>query len=46
VLYDRCLIYGGLASESATTMLIESTLERLISERVRHWQLALVANHS
>ncbi len=43
VLYDRCLIYGGLASESATQTLIESTLERLVGSRVSHWQPALVA---
>jgi capsular polysaccharide export protein len=45
VLYDRCLIYGGLASESATTTLIDSALERLVSDRVNHWRLALVAGH-
>lgn len=43
VLYDRCLIYGGLASESATQTLIESALERLVGNRVSHWQPALVA---
>ena len=45
VLYDRCLIYGGLASESATTTLIDSALERLVSDRVNHWRLALVDGH-
>ncbi|MCW2411762.1 MULTISPECIES: capsule biosynthesis protein [unclassified Sphingobium] len=34
VLYDRCLIYGGLASESATNTLVESALERLVGRRV------------
>jgi capsular polysaccharide export protein len=29
VLYDRCLIYGGFASESAIATLVESTIERL-----------------
>lgn len=42
VLYDRCLIYGGLASESATTTLVDSTVERLLSDRVSHWRLAQV----
>ncbi|MBO9581401.1 MAG: capsular biosynthesis protein [Sphingobium sp.] len=42
VLYDRCLIYGGLASESATTTLVESALERLVGDRVSHWRPALV----
>lgn len=37
VLYDRCLIYGGLASESATNTLVESALERLVGDRVSHW---------
>jgi capsular polysaccharide export protein len=43
VLYDRCLIYGGLASESATNTLVESALERLVGDRVSHWRPALVA---
>jgi len=43
VLYDRCLIYGGLASESATQTLVESALERLLGDRVTHWRPALVA---
>jgi capsular polysaccharide export protein len=43
VLYDRCLIYGGLASESATQTLVESALERLVGDRVSHWRPALVA---
>jgi capsular polysaccharide export protein len=43
VLYDRCLIYGGLASESATRTLVESALERLVGDRVSHWRPALVA---
>jgi len=43
VLYDRCLVYGGLASESATQTLIESTLERFVGDRVSHWRPALVA---
>ncbi|MCW2338495.1 capsular polysaccharide export protein [Sphingobium sp. B2D3A] len=34
VLYDRCLIYGGLASQSATSTLVESALERLLGSRV------------
>jgi len=29
VLVDRCLIRGGLASESAVEILVQSTLERL-----------------
>lgn len=37
VLYDRCLIYGGLASESATNILVESALDRLVGGRVNHW---------
>lgn len=37
VLYDRCLIYGGLASESATQILVESAVERLVDDRVSHW---------
>ena len=37
VLYDRCLIYGGLASESATNILVESAVERLVGDRVGHW---------
>lgn len=43
VLYDRCLIYGGLASESATNTLVESALERLVGNRVSHWRPTLVA---
>jgi capsular polysaccharide export protein len=43
VLYDRCLIYGGLASESATRTLVESALERLVGDRISHWRPALVA---
>ncbi len=30
VLHDRCLIYGGFASESAVTTLVESAVERLM----------------
>jgi capsular polysaccharide export protein len=37
VLYDRCLIYGGLASETATSILVESALERLAGDRVSRW---------
>lgn len=32
VLVDRCLVRGGLASESAVSVLIESMLERLVGE--------------
>ena len=44
VLHDRCLIYGGLASMSATTTLIDSALERLIGDRVSNWPMALTTN--
>ena len=37
VLYDRCLIYGGLASQSAVSTLVESAVERLAGDRVSHW---------
>jgi capsular polysaccharide export protein len=37
VLYDRCLIYGGLASESAVSILVESAVERLVGDRISHW---------
>jgi len=37
VLYDRCLIYGGLASESAVNTLVDSAVERLVGDRVSHW---------
>ncbi|MBN8819792.1 MAG: capsular biosynthesis protein [Sphingomonas sp.] len=37
VLYDRCLIYGGLASESAVNTLVESAVERLVGDDVSHW---------
>ncbi|MBU0555655.1 MAG: capsular biosynthesis protein [Alphaproteobacteria bacterium] len=37
VLYDRCLIYGGLASESATQTLVESAVERLMGLRLSRW---------
>jgi capsular polysaccharide export protein len=40
VLYDRCLIYGGLASESAVSTLVHSAIERLIGDRVSHWASA------
>jgi capsular polysaccharide export protein len=30
VLHDRCLVYGGFASESAVTQLVESAFERLM----------------
>ena len=33
VLVDRCLVRGGLASESAVTTLVEGMLERLCGER-------------
>jgi len=42
VLYDRCLIYGGLASESATSTLVDSAVERLIGDTARHWRSAPV----
>jgi len=38
VLYDRCLIYGGLASESATRTLVDSAVERLIGDTAGHWR--------
>jgi len=38
VLYDRCLIYGGLASESATGTLVDSAVERLIGDTASHWR--------
>ncbi len=37
VLYDRCLIYGGLASQSAVQTLVESAVERLTGNSVSHW---------
>jgi len=40
VLYDRCLIYGGLASESATRTLVESAVERLVGDTAGHWRSA------
>lgn len=43
VLYDRCLIYGGLASETATNILIESAIERLAGDRVSRWTSTLIA---
>lgn len=43
VLYDRCLIYGGLASQSAVETLVGSAIERLLGDRVSHWRPALVA---
>ncbi len=43
VLYDRCLIYGGLASETATSILIDSAIERLAGDRVSRWASTLVA---
>lgn len=43
VLYDRCLVYGGIASESATETLVESAVERLVGDRVSHWASTLVA---
>ncbi|MCW2366807.1 capsular polysaccharide export protein [Sphingobium sp. B7D2B] len=42
VLYDRCLIYGGLASESAVHTLVESAVERLVGDRISHWASAPV----
>lgn len=42
VLYDRCLIYGGLASQSATEILVESAVERLAGDRVSHWAPELI----
>jgi capsular polysaccharide export protein len=44
VLYDRCLIYGGLASESATQTLVESAVERLADDRVSHWAPRLISS--
>ncbi|HZV57150.1 MAG TPA: capsular biosynthesis protein [Sphingobium sp.] len=43
VLYDRCLIYGGLASQSAVQTLVESAIERLAGDRVSHWASAPTA---
>ncbi|MBN8829225.1 MAG: capsular biosynthesis protein [Sphingomonadales bacterium] len=43
VLYDRCLIYGGLASETATKILVESAVERLAGDQVSHWSPTLIA---
>jgi capsular polysaccharide export protein len=43
VLYDRCLIYGGLASKSATKILVESAVERLVGDRASHWSSTLIA---
>lgn len=40
VLHDRCLVYGGLASQSAVTTLIDSTVARLVGDEVGHRQLA------
>ncbi|MCW2369136.1 capsule biosynthesis protein [Sphingobium sp. B11D3D] len=45
VLHDRCLVYGGLASETATSILVESSVERLVSNRTGQWQLASVATY-
>lgn len=42
VLYDRCLIYGGLASESATEILVRSAIERLVGDQVGHWAPKLI----
>jgi len=43
VLYDRCLIYGGLASETATKILVESAIERLAGDRVSRWAPVQIA---
>jgi capsular polysaccharide export protein len=40
VLHARCLVYGGLASESATRTAVKSSVERLIS-KTNQRQLAL-----
>jgi capsular polysaccharide export protein len=40
VLYDQCLIYGGLASQTAISTLVESAVERLVGDWVSHWQPA------
>jgi capsular polysaccharide export protein len=37
VLYDQCLIYGGLASQSAIEIGVESAAERLLGDRVSRW---------
>jgi len=42
VLYERCLIYGGLASESATRTLVDSAVERLIGGKVSRWMSSTV----
>lgn len=42
VLYDRCLIYGGLASASATETLVQSAIERLVGDQVSHWAPRLI----
>ena len=42
VLYDQCLIFGGFASESALRTLVESAIERLVGDRISHWQSAQV----
>lgn len=41
VLVDRCLVRGGLASESAVEVLVDSMTERLLSEDVRLFQAPL-----
>lgn len=42
VLYDRCLIYGGLASASATETLVQSAIEHLVGDEVSHWAPQLI----
>lgn len=42
VLYDRCLIYGGLASESATQTLVQSAIENLVGDDASHWAPKLI----
>lgn len=42
VLYDCCLIYGGLASASATETLVQSAIERLVGDQVSHWAPGLI----
>jgi capsular polysaccharide export protein len=42
VLYDRCLIYGGLASESAVQTLVASAVERLVGDRIGHWRPEMI----
>ena len=37
VLYDRSLIYGGLASQSAIEIAVESAVERLLGDYASHW---------